>query len=230
MPPTKNNFKNYLKTKKNYFILFSTAPEDISDIIQTLKLNKSTGPNSLSLKVLKSIKGIILVPFCELINKSFTVGVFPNMCKIAKVVPVSNIELRLYYNNYRPISPLSNIAKIIEKIIHIQLINFLDESNCFYDFQFGLGLNISTNTALMSVIGNIQNKLDQGEYTAGVFVDLKKAFNTVDHNILIDKPELGVRGVTKEWFCSYLWKRNNLYQLIDLSLRLNIFLLESHKG
>ena len=83
----------------------------------------------------------------------------------------------------------------------------------------------------MSIIEGIQNKLDQGKYAAGVFVDLKKAFDTVDHDILTNKLELyGVRGVTKEWFCSYLKNRKQLYQLMDLSLTPNIFLLDSHKG
>ena len=83
----------------------------------------------------------------------------------------------------------------------------------------------------MSIIEDIQNKLDQGEYAAGVFVGLKKAFDTVDHDILTNKLELyGVRGVTKEWFCSYLKNRKQLYQLMDLSVTPNIFLLDSHKG
>ena len=86
IPPTKNNFKNYLKTwNPNNFILSVTTTKEISEIVQTLKLNKCTVPKS-SLKVLKSIKGIMSVPFCDLINKSFTSGVFPSMCKIAKII------------------------------------------------------------------------------------------------------------------------------------------------
>ena len=121
----------------------------------TMKLNKSTGPNTLSLKVLKSVKGIISVPLCNVIIKSFRSGVFPSMCKIAKIVPIFKNQSRFYYNNYRPISFFSNIGKVIEKIVHIRLIKFLEENNCFYHFQFGLRLNFSTNTALMSIIEGI---------------------------------------------------------------------------
>ena len=100
IPPTRNNFINYLKIRNPInFILSSTTPEEITDIIQTLKLNKSTGPNSLSIKVLKSIKGIISVPLYESINKSFTSGVFPGMCKISNIVPIFKNESTLYYNN-----------------------------------------------------------------------------------------------------------------------------------
>ena len=88
IPPTKNNFKNYLKTwNPNNFIRSVTTTEEISEIIQTLKLNKCTVPKS-SLKVLKSIKGTMSVPFFDLINKSFTSGVFPSMCKIAKITHI----------------------------------------------------------------------------------------------------------------------------------------------
>ena len=124
IPPSKNNFKNYLKIRNpNNFILSPTTPEEISGIIQTLKLNKSTGHNSSSLKVLKSIKQIISVPLCELINKSFTSGVFPSMCKIQKQFQFSKTNqdsIRLY----RPISLLFNIGKVIENITHIRLIKF----------------------------------------------------------------------------------------------------------
>ena len=89
--------------------------------------------NSLYLKVLKSIKGIISFPLCESINKSFTPSVFPSMCKIAKIVKIVTNKSSLYYNNYRRISILSNIGKIIEKVIHIPLIKFLEENNCFYE-------------------------------------------------------------------------------------------------
>ena len=107
-------------------------------------------------------------------NKSFTTGLFPNMCKIAKVVPIFKSETRLLCNNYRPISLVSNIGKIIEKLIHLRLNLFLETRNCYYPFQFGFRLNFSTNNALMSIAENIQTQLDDGKYSAGVFFDLKK--------------------------------------------------------
>ena len=127
------------------------------------------------------------MPLSTLINKSFTTGVFPNMCKIAKVVPIFKSETRLLCNNYRPISLLSNIGKIIEKLIHLRLSLFLERRSCYYPFKFGFRLNFSTSNALMSIVENIQTQLDNGKYSADVFVDFKNAFDTVDHNILLKK-------------------------------------------
>ena len=116
------------------------------------------------------------MPLSILINKSFTTGVFPNMCKIAKAVSIFKSETRFVCNNYRPISVLSNIGKMIEKLIRLRLNLFLETRSCYYLFQFGFRLNFSTNNALMSFAENIQTQLDDGKYSAGVSVDLKKTF------------------------------------------------------
>ena len=131
-------------------------------------------------------------------------GVFPNMCKISKTIPIFRSETRLLCNNYRPICLLSNIGKIIKK-----LNLFLETRSCYYyPFQFGFRLNFSTHNALMSIVENIQTQLDDGKYSAGVFVDLKKAFDTVYHNILLKKLDYyGVMGIVNEWFASYLKNR-----------------------
>ena len=188
-----------------------TTPKEISELIKTLKNSKSLGPNSISTNILKEIHEAISIPLSTLINKSFTTGAFPNMCKIAKVIPIFKSETCLLCNNYRPISLLSNIGKIIEKLIHLRLNLFLETHNCYYPFQFGFRLNFSTSNALMSIIENIQTQLDYGKYSVGVFVDLKKAFDTVDHNIILKKLDYyGVRGIANEWFASYLKKQETI--------------------
>ena len=177
-----------------------------------MKNSKSLGPNSISTNILKEIHEAISIPLSTLIQpKSFTTGAFPNMCKIAKVIPIFKSETCLLCNNYRPISLLSNIGKIIEKLIHLRLNLFLETHNCYYPFQFGFRLNFSTSNALMSIIENIQTQLDYGKYSVGVFVDLKKAFDTVDHNIILKKLDYyGVRGIANEWFASYLKKQETI--------------------
>ena len=136
---------------------------------------------------MKKIKDAILAPLAKLINRSFHNGVFPNILKIAEVIPIFKSESRVACNNYWLISHLYNIGKITEKLMHKHLYSFLETQNCFYAAQFGFQLNMSTNNALISIIENIQTQLDEGKYCAGVFVDLKKAFDTVNHNIYTTK-------------------------------------------
>ena len=110
------------------------------------------------------------LPLAELINKSFQSGIFPDIFKITKVIPIFKSESQVLCNNYRPIPLLSKI---------------LEQQNRFYNAQFGFCISLSTNNALMSITENIQSQLDQNKFCTGVFVDLKKAFDTVDHEILL---------------------------------------------
>ena len=186
--PTKKHLLDYLKAPNtDTFYISPTTPKEISDLIKTLKNSKSLGSNSRPTNILKEFHETISIPLSTLINKSITTGVFPNMCKIATVIPIFNCETRLLCNNYRPISSLSNVGKIIEKSIHLRLNIFLETRNCYYPLQFDFRLNFSTNNAIMAIVENIETQLDDGKYSASVFVDLKKAFDTVDHNILLKK-------------------------------------------
>ena len=147
------------------------------------------GPNRIPRKIIHRDK--ICIPLSEPINKSFSTGCFPNTCKTAKVIPIFKTESRRLCNNYKPIPLLSNVSKIIEKIMHQRLNKFLGENNCFYNncfLQFGFRLNLSTNNALLSIIENIQTDLDSDTFAVGVFIDLKKAFDRVDY-ILLKKLE-----------------------------------------
>ena len=175
------------------------TPEEISDLRQTLSLNKSTGPNSIPTSILKKIKNEISISLSAIINNSFGKGIFPNLLKSAQVIPVFKSGSRLSCNNYRPISLLSNIGKIIEKLIHKRLNHFLEQHKVFYALQFGFRLNTSTNNALMSITENIQTHLDKNELTAGVFTDLRKVFDTFE--IFLTKLDhYGVRGLSNDWF------------------------------
>ena len=182
-----------------------------TDLIKTLKNSKSLGPNSVLRNILKEIHETISIPLFTHINKSFPTGVFPNLYKIAKVVLIFKSETRFLCNNYRPIYLLSNIGKIIEKSINLRFNFFLETRNCYYPFQFCFTLNFSSSNTVMSIVENIETQLDDGKYSAGVFVDLKKAFDTVEHNILLKKQDYyGVKGIANEWFASYLKKQKTI--------------------
>ena len=136
---------------------------------------------------------------------SFLTGQFPSVLKIAKVIPIHKKQSKVDYANYRPISLLSNIEKIIEKLMYKRLSNFLDINNLIYSLQFGFRQNHSTAHALINPTVSIRQTLDEGSFEYGIFVDLQKAFDNVDHKILLQKLEyFGICGVCNDWFKSFL--------------------------
>ena len=136
-------------------------------------------------------------------------GVFPSLLKIAKVVPVFKKDSKLDYSNYCPLSLLSNIEKIFEKLMYKRLFTFLNNNNIIYNLQFGFRQQYSTSHALINITENIRKAFDDGNTGCGVFVDLQKAFHTVDQQILLAKlNHYGIRGVSNDWFKSYLSNRS----------------------
>ena len=143
-------------------------------------------------------------------------GVFPSVLKIAKVVPVFMKDSKLDYNNYRPISLLPNIEKILEKLMYKRLYTFLDKKNVIYDLKFGFRQQYSTSHALINITEKIRKAPDDGDIVCGVFVDLQKAFDTVDHQILLAKlNDFGIHGVSNDWFKSYL---SNCHQYVSINV------------
>ena len=148
----------------------------------------------------------------DLFNISFKTGVFPSVLKTAKVVSVFKKDSKLDYSNYRPISLLSNIEKILEKLMYKRLYTFLNNNNIIYNLQFGFRQQYSTSHVLINFTKNIRKALDDGNIGCGVFVDLEKAFDTVDHQILLAKlNHYEIRGVSNDWFKSYLSNRSHMY-------------------
>ena len=143
-------------------------------------------------------------PLTELINLSFSNGKFPTILKCS-VIPTFKKGDKGQCNNYRPISFISNLSKIIEKIVYKRLYSFLEEKEILYKQQFGFRNKHSTTHALLSITDEIHEACDNGSYGCGVFLDLKKAFDTVNHKILLDKLNYyGIRDKTNDWFKSFL--------------------------
>ena len=207
--------EKFLKERNQIdFFLNPTSESEVLEIINNLE-NKSTGPYSVPIKLIKIIPDLIITPLCRIINQSFLVGKFPDLLKIVKVVPIHKGGSTQEMNNYRPISLLSIFDKIIEKLIHIRLYSFLEKHNILYKKQFGFRKNNSTIFSLIEITEKIKESIDGGKYGCGIFIDLRKAFDTVNHKILLKKLDhYGIRGIANNWFNSYLTER---YQYVYLN-------------
>ena len=190
---------------------------EISTIIKNIK-NSSSGWDNIPPVLLKSCITSYIKPLTYIVNKSFETGMFPDPMKLAKIVPIFKSGDKKIISNYRPISVLTFFSKIFEKAISKYLLEFLDSNNTLYKYQFSFRKKFSTSHAIISIVEKINNALSSGKCVAGVFLDFRKAYDTVDHSILLKKLyAYGIRGTILNWFKSYLSNReqfasiNNTY-------------------
>ena len=157
-----------------------------------------------------------MIPALEkVLNLSLSAGVYPSNLKVAKVIPIFKKGDSKSMNNYRPISILSTLNKIYERILYNRLINYIEKFNLFYKYQFGFRTNHSTEHALIEIVDQIRLSIDQKQLTCGIFIDLSKAFDTVNHKILLNKLDhYGIRGNALKLFTSYLSERKQ-YTVIE---------------
>ena len=166
---------------------------------------------SFPTRVLRSARHILSHPLSVLINKSVEHGIFPTKLKLAKVIPIHKANDESDPSNYRPMSLLSVFNRIFEKIMFIRLKSFLEKFSLLYDSQYGFREKRSTEHAILEITNQIQTNMDRKLYTCRIFIDLQKAFDTVDHSILLKKLEhYGIRGIVNDWFTSYLASRKQI--------------------
>ena len=147
-------------------------------------------------------------------STSFEYGVFPDNMKVAKVVPLFKAGDRSVFSNYRPIFLLSQFSKILETIFNERLDKFIDKFQLLNNSQYGFRSQMSTSHALMDLVDEITSSIDAKQISIGVYIDLKKVFDTVNHTLLIDKLEYyGIRGIAQEWLKSYLKDRKQFVQI-----------------
>ena len=165
---------------------------------------------------LKDISETISQALCELFNKSFSKGLFPDHMKLAMVT--SKGKSKLEVSNYRPVSVLPILSKALEKLMFNRLVNFLEKSEIIYEHQYGFQEGKSTIHAVFDIHKRIVTTLDQGNLDCSVFLDFAKAFDTVDHHILLQKLENnGLRGPVFKWFESYLSNRTQKVKIHSVS-------------
>ena len=174
----------------------------------SLDESKSPGSYDIPIKMVKYLSNPLANILSDLINESFSSGVHPSLLKFAKVIPIYKAKSRLDVSNYRPISLLPIFNKIFEKLMHKRLTSSLEKHNVLFSHQFGFQKNKSTTQAILDLCNQLTMALDKKEISCCIFLDFAKAFDTVDHKILLDKlNHYGIRGSALNWFRSYLSSR-----------------------
>ena len=192
----------------NSIYLSPVTTTEISKIVKSLK-DSSAGYDGIRTSLLKESLNYIDGILCYLCNLSIQEGVFPNKLKTANVIPLFKSEDSELFNNYRPVSILCTLSKIFEKVMYSRIIDFLNKYKFFVKSQFGFRKDHSTYMPLLVLIDEIINALDSGEVAVGVFLDFSKAFDTVNHKILLEKLyHYGIRDKAYAWLKSYLCDRN----------------------
>ena len=210
-----NEFIKYLGDPCQQSVLLSRVTEDeIMNEINKLKQNKSPGQDEFTARFLKISSNMIVPILCEIFNLSIKTGEYPDPLKIAKVIPIFKKGDPSLASNYRPISVLSCINKMYEKILFRRLYNFLEKYNILYEFQFGFRQGHSTEHALVEIVDKMKQAIDNNELTCGLFLDLSKAFDTVNHEILLYKLDhYGIRGPALKLIKNYLTNRKQFVKI-----------------
>ena len=191
---------------------------ELEVICKSLKMGKAPGHDNIPVLVIKKSFSEISEPLLYIINLSLAKGVFPDKLKTAKVVPIYKANDSELFNNYRPISLLSHFSKFFERVMYNRLIEFVERFEILYSHQFGFRKNHSTSLALTHLINKIASAIDQNEVTVGIFLDLSKAFDTLDHEILFSKlKHYGIDGIALQWIKSYFCNRKQFVQINQAS-------------
>lgn len=196
-----------------------TSTEEILNIINDLKNKKSAGADEISPALLKKISQHLLKPLCHLVNFSLTCGSFPRCLKTSVVRPLFKKGDKKSCNSYRPISIVSVFSKVLEKVMLVRLLNFLENNNVIVNNQHGFVKKKSTTSAIFSFLNDVVDDLDSGNYSAGLFFDLSKAFDVVEHRLLLQKiSEVGIRGIPLQWIASYLGERKQYVEIRSVDM------------
>ena len=182
---TGKDFSDYLKGMNDKTCFFKPTSEDeIMKILKKFGNGKSPGHDQIKIDLVKQVANEIAYPLMLIFNSSLSTGVVPDEFKIAKVIPIYKKDNPELFGNYRPVSVLPCLSKILERIVYNRSYDFLTKNEILYKKQYGFRTNHSTYMAVLDFINDVGKAIDEGMTTAGVFMDLSKAFDTIDHNTL----------------------------------------------
>jgi len=211
--PCLKSFEEYLSPPCTSSIyLHDCDTDEITQIISELKNGKSS---DIPVIVIKRTALVIAPYLVEIYNQCLKTGTFPTELKTGRITPIYKKDNEQLIENYRPVSTLPIFGKILEKIIYSRLYSFFISKGHIYENQFGFRKGHSTSHALNYSVSHIESELKNKKHILGIFIDLSKAFDTLDHNILLNKlSNYGVRGNALDLLSSYLSDREQYVSIL----------------
>ncbi len=212
-------FTDFLTNKISSKLKFyDIEKEHIIKIINDMKPKTSSGYDGISMKIIKSVKHILAHPLAMIINQMLHTGIFPDLLKIAKVTPIYKKDDETILSNYRPISLLLVISKFFEKVIFSQTYEYFQREKLFYEGQYGFRKGHSTEFAALETVDKLITDMDKGETPFNIYLDLSKAFDTLNHDILLHKLEYyEVSDSSLDLFNNYLTDRKQYVEYDDVN-------------
>ena len=200
-----NYYLQKMPRSLNSLVLYETTRTEVEQIISKLPNKTSHGHDKLSNTLLKDMGKSLSYPLSKIFNQSLTQGVFPNHMKLAEVIPLYKGKEHDLIINYQPISFLMTISKLLEKVVYKRVYTFLELNGTVYEHQYGFRMKHSCEQAILDLTGSILQVRNANFICAALFLDLSKAFDTLNHEVLLAKWErYRIRGIVNKWFDSYL--------------------------
>jgi hypothetical protein len=213
---TMPSMKHRMNIKEcNKSLFFSPITEhEVVKVAQSLKNKFTTRYDDIPDSIVKQCIDYFKKPLTNIFITSLETGTFPEQLKIAKVIPIHKRGNTRNINNHRPIALLSVFSKLLEKLVYDGVVIFMEKNGIINEAQHGFRANRSIETALLDFINNVQSAIDNKMNPVGIFLDLSKAYDVLDHKILLDKLNTyGIRGITNKWMESYLTSRKQFVEL-----------------
>ena len=223
IPKPNTKYQDFLKNPNVHSLyLTEIEPYEIDELIRDLGINKAGDIYGNTSNIVK-LGGPVLTQILTLLyNKSLEQGIFPNVLKISKILPIHKGDSVFEMSNYRPISLLPIFSKILEKLMYARVIDFIKRYKILYENQYGFQKGLSTELAINSLLYNIIECLENKEVGFCILLDFAKAFDTVNHEILLAKLDYyGIRGTAHNWFKSYLSNRQQCTEIGNLQSKLD---------